>query len=73
MAAWKNFIGVDVSKEGLDLALTASDGTVLAQEKEINDPKALKKVMSKWKRSMDVLMGDLFGEWPGTGHWPDQQ
>jgi transposase len=69
MTAWKNFIGVDVSKEGLDIALMASDGTVLAQEKEINDPKALKKIIRKWERSMHVLPAECLACVEPTGRY----
>ena len=54
MAIWQHFIGVDVSKEGLDLALIDGTGKVLAQEKEVNDQKAFIRVVKRWERSLGV-------------------
>jgi transposase len=55
MTTWEHFIGLDVSKEGVDLSLKDRNGTVLAQENDLNDQKSVSKLIKNWQRTRGLV------------------
>ncbi len=51
------------------MALIDNNGTVLAQEKDLNDPKAFKKIIKKWERTMGMLPAECLACVEPTGRY----
>lgn len=65
----KHWIGVDVSKAHLDLALLDGSGTVVGMERIANESRSIKALFSQWRRKYGVGKADTLVCLEPTGHY----
>lgn len=65
----QHFIGIDVSKANLDLALLDEAGNLLATERIINERRAIRALFKRWCKELGVEPGDALACLEPTGHY----
>ena len=65
----KHWIGIDVSKAHLDVALVGEDGRLLAQERIANERPALRALFRQWTRAYGTEKGSTLVCMEPTGHY----
>ena len=63
------YIGIDVSKAKLDLALLDAGGNVLEQVVVSNTPQALHGRLTRWMRQRGLAPDDCLACFEPTGHY----
>ncbi|MBK8612514.1 MAG: transposase [Flavobacteriales bacterium] len=65
----KHWIGVDVSKAHLDVALLDEAGALLAQERISNEPKAVRALLRRWGKEFRLDKSSMLVCLEPTGHY----
>ncbi len=65
----KHYIGIDVSKEHLDLALLATDGNLLATARVENEQKAVTRLWKAWAKEHGLAAATTLACLEPTGHY----
>ncbi len=65
----KHWIGVDVSKAHLDLALMDGSGTVVGIERIANEGRSIKALLVQWRKKFAVTKEDTLVCLEPTGHY----
>lgn len=65
----KHWIGIDVSKAKLDLALSDDQGRILHEQQIANTDKAIKGIFNRWRKKYGVIKDDCLVCLEPTGHY----